>query len=296
MRLSYRPKAPYPYNLEIFRLSDLKQRTREERMRVTYRYEFHMLMCITHGECVQWIDFEPVSCRPGTLLLLRPGQAHNFGRDDHWDGWVVLFRPEFLLPNLPSSNNIKCTFDFEKLPDFLHLDGDEFRRVSESIARMQEDALLKAASEDVHALLRYQFYALVTWLGCMQVRKQENEVLCSRELPRFMQFKTLVEQHFTEWNQVDDYARWLGCTPKSLTRATSAAVGMSAKAYISTRINLEAKRLLAHTDLPVGVIASKLGFEEATHFIKFFKREVGSTPTEFRRQQLAENVLSNAKS
>jgi AraC-like DNA-binding protein len=57
---------------------------------------------------------------------------------------------------------------------------------------------------------------------------------------------------------------------------------MSAKAFISKRINLEAKRLLAHTDLPVGVIAEKLGFQEATHFSKFFKREARCTPKEFR--------------
>jgi AraC-like DNA-binding protein len=57
---------------------------------------------------------------------------------------------------------------------------------------------------------------------------------------------------------------------------------MSAKAFISKRINLEAKRLLVHTDFPVGVIAERLGFQEATHFSKFFKRETSCTPKEFR--------------
>ena len=227
---------------------------------------------------------------------LHYGLAHNFGRDENWDGWIVLFRPEFLRPNLSQSGDLKLAFEFERLPNFLRLQGDEFHRLSNSIARMCEDSLIDAPSEEVHALLRYQLYALITWLGCVHLRRQSRDLSHSRELSRFIQFQKLIEQRFAEWSQVDEYARRLGCTGKSLTRSTRSAVGMSAKAYISTRINLEAKRLLAHTDFPVGVIAEKLGFEEATHFTKFFKRETGCTPAKFRRQQLNESILPNLMS
>lgn len=63
---------------------------------------------------------------------------------------------------------------------------------------------------------------------------------------------------------------------------------MTAKAIIAARINLEAKRLLVHTSLPVGTIAEQLGFDEPTNFGKFFKREAGCTPAAFRRAQGAE--------
>ncbi|EJM2099973.1 helix-turn-helix domain-containing protein, partial [Escherichia coli] len=48
---------------------------------------------------------------------------------------------------------------------------------------------------------------------------------------------------------------------------------------------LEAKRMLAHTGLPVGTIAQTLGFEETTHFSKFFKRVADLTLGEFRLKQ-----------
>ena len=66
---------------------------------------------------------------------------------------------------------------------------------------------------------------------------------------------------------------------------------MNAKAFIASRISLEAKRLLVHTDLSVTLIAESLGFEEATNFIKFFKREAGCTPAEFRREQDAVSIV-----
>ena len=54
---------------------------------------------------------------------------------------------------------------------------------------------------------------------------------------------------------------------------------------IAARIVLEAKRMLAHTGLPVGTIAQTLGFEETTHFSKFFKRVADLTLGEFRLKQ-----------
>ncbi len=62
---------------------------------------------------------------------------------------------------------------------------------------------------------------------------------------------------------------------------------MSAKALLVGRIVLEAKRLLAHSAAPVAAIAADLGFEEATNFVKFFRRETGLTPGLFRERQAA---------
>jgi len=298
-RLSYQPSKPYHYDLEIFRVSNLKRRTRAEAMHWTYSYEFYMLICITQGRCIQLLDFEPVSCSAGTLLLLRPGQAHNFGRDEGWDGWIILFRPELLLPAASLPHDLRPGFNLDRLPERLSLDSRQLNRATAAIRRMHDDSLLdtflrskipssenvdrtNGLTADVHALLRYQFYAFVTWLTVVHGQRRIQEPRHSGSRQRFNRFQRLVEKHFAEWNQVSDYTRHLGCTEKSLTRATTLAVGMSAKAFISRRINLEAKRLLVHTDLPVGVIAERLGFQEATHFSKFFRRETSCTPKEFR--------------
>lgn len=260
-----------------------------------------MLICVTKGRCVQIVDFEPVSCSAGTLLALRPGQAHNFGSDEDWDGWIILFRPEFLLPAISATHDLRLVFDLDRLPESLTLDNDELNRASDAIVRMRDDSLIDTSSPsgfsppgdgdnaganaltaDVHALLRYQFYAFVTWFAVTHGKRPNQDHQYSHALQRFNRFQKLVEQRLSAGDQLSDYAKQLGCTEKSLTRATTIAVGMSAKAFLSRRLNLEAKRLLAHTDLPVGVIGEKLGFQEATYFSKFFKRETGCTPKEFR--------------
>jgi AraC-like DNA-binding protein len=298
-RLGYRPSKPHPYDLEIFRVSNLRRRTQAEAMRWTYSYEFYMVVCLTGGRCVQFVDFEPVSCSEGAVLVLRPGQTHNFGSDEDWDGWIILLRSEFFLPTVSAIQNLRLLFDLERLPQRLTLNRDEMKRASDAILQMRDDSLIDTSSPsrgpvsrnsasatplsaDIHALLRFQFYAFATWLAVVHGRELSLDPQRSVALQRFNCFQKLVEQHFSEWNQLGEYVKQLGCTEKSLTRATTAAVGMSAKAFLSRRINIEAKRLLAHTELPIGAIAEKLGFQEATHFSKFFKRESGCTPREFR--------------
>lgn len=286
-RLGYRPRAPYQLDLEVFTVNDLRHRGSKEQVRTTHRYEFHTLVCVTQGVCTQVVDFKSISCEPGSLLVLRPGQAHNYGHDEDWDGWNVLFRPEFVLPVSTTPCDSKLAVDLERLPEQVLLTSHELQKVTDSIQQMREDTLIDAPLEDVHALLRHQLHALLTRLSILQGRQQAQEPLISPASQRFKRFQQLVDERFAQWHQVADYASQLGYTEKSLARAVTAAMGITAKAFIAARINLEAKRLLVHTDMPVVTVAEKLGFEEATNFSKFFKREVGCTPAEFRRRQRA---------
>jgi AraC-like DNA-binding protein len=285
-RLGYRPQASYQLDLEVFSVADLRHRGKEQ-VRVTHRYEFHTLVCVTQGRCTQMVDFKSISCEPGSLLVVRAGQAHNYGQSEDWDGWNLLFRPEFVLPVSTTSHDLKLAFDLERLPEHMVLNSQELRKATDLLQQMREDTLIDAPQDDVHALLRHQLHTLLTRLSILQGRRQALEPLVSPALQRFQRFQQLVDERFAQWHQVTDYASQLGYTEKSLARAVAAAAGMTAKSFIASRINLEAKRLLVHTDAPVVAIAEKLGFDEPTNFSKFFKREVHCTPAEFRKRQSA---------
>lgn len=77
-------------------------------------------------------------------------------------------------------------------------------------------------------------------------------------------------------------AAMLGYSTKTVNRACRAAAGSGAKEIIDRRVILEARRLLAHSDLPAAAIAQHLGFAQATNFGKYFIHHVGATPGEFR--------------
>lgn len=290
-RLEYRPAGPYRLDIEIFTMSSLRQRCGKQKIRTLHRYAFHTLVFVTEGTCTQWVDFEPVACESGTLLVIRAGQAHSFGKETAWDGWIVLFRDTFLPSGQSCAQHIDMDRHFESLSNHLSPSPAEQRILGRTIAQMERDTLIEdAPCHDVHALLRHQLYVLLLRLG-MGNRQNAHGATSSGASERFKNFKRLVEAHHAQWHRVAEYADYLGCTERSLTRATDKAVGVSAKAFITSRIHLEAKRLLLHTDLPVSAVAERLGFEENSNFSKFFRREAGCTPTEFRREQTSPDAL-----
>ena len=286
-QLDYRPPGSNRLNLEIFPVSDLRRRVNKEFFQATHRYRFHMLLCVARGECTHLVDFEPVACKRGALLAIQPAQAHRFGSDQQWDGWIVLFPPEFLLSSNTTApdSEFRLAAGLENLPQPLWLREHELRVMTAAMGQMQEDSRIAAAPEHVHALLRHQMYALLLRLAVLHDRPQAPGNTTSVALRRFKIFQHLVEKRFSQWHGVAQYASRLGCSEKSLTRAAMEGAGVNAKDLITSRINLEAKRLLAHTVLPVAVIGEQLGFQEPTNFVKFFRREVGCTPGHFRRRQ-----------
>ncbi|MGH8672978.1 MAG: helix-turn-helix domain-containing protein, partial [Burkholderiales bacterium] len=114
--------------------------------------------------------------------------------------------------------------------------------------------------------------------------RPERSPASSRNLQRFRRFRDAVENGFRTTHQVGAYAGRLGCSQRSLARAARESAGTSAKAFLAQRIALEAKRLLAHTIHPIKAIADELGFDEPTNFVKFFRREAGCSPGDFRRR------------
>ena len=97
-----------------------------------------------------------------------------------------------------------------------------------------------------------------------------------------MRFRAAVDRDFASVRRVEDYAHALGYSARTLSRATLAADGVTAKEFIDRRVLLEAKRLLAHSDQSAARIAAQLGFSSATNFSKFFHRHTGKSPLGFR--------------
>ncbi|GAB3920509.1 helix-turn-helix domain-containing protein [Larkinella terrae] len=96
-------------------------------------------------------------------------------------------------------------------------------------------------------------------------------------------FRKLVAEHFPEHKEVAYYATALHITPKYLSEVLQAELGKPAKAFIDEYVMMEAKSLLKQTSLTIQEICYWLGFEDASHFNKSFKKQTKTTPTEYRK-------------
>lgn len=222
------------------------------------------------------------------MLVFQPGQIGQLDSTSSWDGSIVVFRPEFLFA--PSAHGVPGRISelnlisiLAGLPQHFTVGGFEFSAIRNVLAQMHSDSKLNVPVRQIHALLRYQIAALLIRLDMAQRPHESRTLAPASEVLRFRRLQQLLNDSLRKWHDVASYAHALGCTEKTLTRTTLNVAGVTAKAFIASRICVEAKRLLAHTSLPVATIGERVGFNDASNFVKFFKREVECTPLEFRK-------------
>jgi transcriptional regulator GlxA family with amidase domain len=90
--------------------------------------------------------------------------------------------------------------------------------------------------------------------------------------------------HYDEPAPVAAMARLSGMSERSLVRRFQRATGMSPIQYIQAIRIEEAKQMLEASREPVEAIAHDLGYEDASFFVRLFKREVKLTPSQYRRK------------
>lgn len=282
--VQYSPPTGYALDVEVIRDEELRRRVAMIDQRGIERVDFHVLLFVTSGTYTHVVDFETVECSPGSCVVIQPGQVHRFGTEDDWTGWLLVVRSSLFPPEIGAGAVGPLDFfrQLHALPTHIPTGGSVLEAVIEIFERMEMDTAMTAELNPLNHLLRSQCRLLFTRLHLAV----EDAPLGPRVEPilleRFRAFRTSVEENFRRWHTVAPYAYDLGCSNKTLNRASLAVADLTAKAFLVDRIVLEAKRLLAHTLLNVSAISSELGFDEPTNFVKFFRRETGVTPGAFR--------------
>jgi AraC-like DNA-binding protein len=118
------------------------------------------------------------------------------------------------------------------------------------------------------------------------IKLETNQAdLSVKQVELIRKFNILVEQHFKEKHQVADYADLLFKSPKTLSNFFKKHDVNSPLKIINGRIAAEAKRLLLYSDKSAEEISYELGYNEPSHFSKFFKTQVGVSPMAFRKKE-----------
>jgi AraC-like DNA-binding protein len=99
-------------------------------------------------------------------------------------------------------------------------------------------------------------------------------------------FNFLVEQHFNKKHTVAEYAALLFKSPKTISNIFSKISAKTPLSYIHDRKILEAKRLLHHSDKQIQEIAFEVGYTDLQSFSRFFKKQLGLSPSKYREKSL----------
>jgi AraC family transcriptional regulator, transcriptional activator of pobA len=171
------------------------------------------------------------------------------------------------------------------LPFFFHGGNHVIQLTDEQVKKGKAlFKLLKVLKDEKEAIpgIVYSLLMLANSFHAIQNGKPKNgHVSRSEEIAHA--FRKLVGEHFTRHKEVAYYAALLNITPKYLSEVLQIELGKPAKVFIDEFVMMEAKSLLKQTTMSIQEICHWLGFEDASHFTKAFKKLAKNTPTEYRK-------------
>jgi len=243
-----------------------------------HKHSFYHLLVITSGKGWHDIDFQRHPLERGRIFLMKPAQVHSWQIDKKAEGFVIEFEEEVFKAH--PSFAVKIQHLFQILPDSFRIDDkktfDEIVNLCQSMLQEYQER-----SPDYEILNCLELFTFLIRLSHVRKLKLKNPQPTGSFLTRF---EALIEEHYTNHHDVEFYAEELHISAKPLTMKINRLTGKSARTFIQDRLMLEARRQLAYSDLSINEIASRLGFEDANYFSRFFRLKTKNSPGAFRKK------------
>lgn len=97
------------------------------------------------------------------------------------------------------------------------------------------------------------------------------------------QYENVLKEKANYALKITDYAALLHISASYLSEVVKKVTGKTPVALAQEYVMLKAKSLLSQTAKPLAVVAEELGFNEASNFSAYFKRNAGITPNAYRK-------------
>ena len=239
-----------------------------------HRHSFYYLLVIEKGAGRHEIDFVSYTVGKRSVFFIRPGQVHQLSLQPGCSGYLVTFSGSYYPATGKTSGhllrqpNTACCIPEPAV----------FNKLISLLALLYQEYNCPHPENTPQAIAAYLNIILIE----LARQTQATQPQASYEQEQLDLFSALLEKHIAEYKQVSDYAGLLHLSTYQLNTITKKILGKTCSAVINDHIILEAKRQLLATSGQVSQIASLLGYEDVSYFIRFFKKHTGYPPGVFR--------------
>ncbi len=256
---------------------------------VAHAHDFLLLLYLDRATGTLQVDGRGWPVAGGDLVLIAPGQVvAPTGPDDPVvsDAWAVYFPPDVVRLGVPSAFSSWHTHPL--LFPFARGAAQRAQRLrvppADRPAWPGRFRALQAELQDRRPGYQAAVLAQLTLLLVAVSRLSADIVgeLRSVDEPVLAAVFDLIEARYAEPLSLAGVAAEVGLSPGHLTTVVRRRTGRTVQQWIGERRLQEARRLLAETDLPVAAVGRRVGYPDASYFIRRFAREHGSTPLPWR--------------
>ncbi|ERJ59400.1 helix-turn-helix domain-containing protein [Sphingobacterium paucimobilis] len=249
-----------------------------------YQYPLYQILLFDQETIIQ-IDFTTYIIPPQSILFLSPFQHLSFRNDGttapqqlrfHGDYYCIEYHKKEVACNGILFNNIYIQ-PYVVVPiSLFHQVEEIFLKIKDEISLLSQhsDAIIKAYLQLILALCSKEKKS--TMKDFLPLELQDNTLA--------LQFQKDLELLFLEQKSVAYYADKVHLSIDRFSKKIKQQLGKSPSTLIQERTILEAKKMLHLTHLPIKEIAEQLCFHDEHYFSRYFKKNVGISPSQYREQ------------
>ncbi len=254
----------------------------------TYHYGLYALFLkenkgcqITYGRTKYDFDEMTItSFAPGQVVSVEPAPGVTTPK---WT--AIVFHPDFLARTSLGREMSKYGFFSYNSNEALHLSAGEVEIVRSVLSIIRQ--------EMHHAIDRHSRQLIVSNIEVLLnycLRFYERQFITREEINHstVRRFEDMLNEYIANEAEsggiptVAMFADKCCLSPGYFGELVKAETGITAQTFIAEHLLAHAKELLNDLSLTVSQISERLGFEYPQHFVRFFKRLTGKTPSQFR--------------
>lgn len=246
----------------------------------THRDDHYIFLMQETGRSSFMVDFSQFTMEGNMIFYLLPGQVHSYlDALRETSGWFLALDTR-LVPDIFRAVLEDPLMTRRPLPVTTETWAPvtQCLRLLHTINRGEPSTYNRQAAYGLINSFVALFTALHARLPDMTPGTMTRPAMITQSFKR-----RLLEQYKDNKSPIE-YANALNISLSYLNEVVKATTGLSVSRLIQQEVMLEAKRLLYHSDCSIKEVAHALGYDDHTYFSRLFRKAVGTTPGEFRRQ------------
>ncbi len=215
-------------------------------------------------------------------ILVPAAIAHGFRFEpDMTEGWVISFTEDAAEPLTDRAGDALTRMRALAAEPVVPIrDEAEMVRLSALCRELFEEGSL--ARGGYRFAMRGLLVLIAVSVARLAASRERLGTIAQPADTTVVQLRVLIDENFRAQRQLGFYADKLSMTVDRLNDRVKQSTGVTAGHLIRQRLLTEAKRQLVFTAQPIYDVSKELAFADPSHFARFFRKQTGTTPHEFR--------------
>lgn len=228
----------------------------------------------------------------GTIVTFAPGQVIGIERkeDVRPASMGIVFHPDLIRGTSLGENIKHYSFFSYEVNEALHLSEEERQIILDCLDKVRIE-LTHDIDKHSKTLIAKNIELLLDY--CMRFYERQFNTRSKANKDILVQFEALLDDYFQGENAENNgyptvkyFADKVFLSPNYFGDLIKKETGQTAQQYILLKLISVAKDRIVNTNQSVTEVAYGLGFQYAQHFSRLFKKNVGCSPNEYKKQNM----------